>query len=63
MLMPVERHCFMRVEQMLGEVIDLYREYVERHGYPPEQAKAAAVAQILEGARVDINALRREMTQ
>ena len=58
-----EQHHFMTVEQMLGEAIDLYREYVERHGYDPERAKAAAIAQILEGASVDINALRREMTQ
>ena len=58
-----EHHDFMTVEQMLGEAIDLYREYVERHGYPPERAKAAAIAEILEGARVDIDALRREMTQ
>ena len=34
-----EHHDFMTVEQMLGEVIDLYREYVERHGYPPSKRR------------------------
>ena len=60
MLMPAEQRYFMLVEQMLGEAIDLYREYVECYGYEPELARAQAIVDTLEGASASLEALRRE---
>ena len=45
---------------LIESAIDLYAEYVERHGYEPDQAKAAAVAEVLESLEVNMTELERE---
>lgn len=40
-----------RITSLAHDVLGLEQEYRDRHGYPPEQARAAALGEVLEGER------------
>jgi hypothetical protein len=45
---------------LIESAIDLYAEYIEKHGYEPEDAKATAVAEVLDSLEVNMTKLERE---
>ncbi len=53
---------FLGLRKMLDEAIGLYLEFKDQHGYDEEEARAAAVNEILEGidALKDIAAFEQE---
>ena len=47
--------------QIARDAIASYREYLERYGYSPDAAEAAAVAEVTAAYAVDLEAIRAEM--
>ena len=47
--------------QIAHSAIASYREYLERYGYSPDAAEAAAVAEVTAAYAVDLEAIRAEM--
>jgi hypothetical protein len=49
------------VAQISDEAIGLFLEYRDRHGRDEPAARLAAVAEVIEGAAVDLDALAAEL--